>query len=186
MEDIVKVFRKDSLLSVGFNESIIISVGNGDNTYFWQEPWACSEPLSLKFPRIFAMNDNKTAVISDVGVFENGRWTWNFNFPRPFFDWEKKIFEEFMNTINSIIPSQGICDSLIWCLSTNGLFSVTYLCRWVEDQSLGEEKWCIPAEISKWLPPKVGLLLWRAVKDKVASKENLVRRGIFGPGRRSL
>ncbi|KAL4386663.1 hypothetical protein GQ457_09G014120 [Hibiscus cannabinus] len=87
------------------------SVGHGLNSkqffngglYFYQAinpkfnnvGTACDLPLSLKFPRIFALAKKKSGVIADFGVRCGNSWIWNIQLRRILFDWEIPIWNAF-------------------------------------------------------------------------------------------
>lgn len=85
LRDIISVLKEDSLLVVGFKDQLLCGVGNGNNTRFWLDPWANSTPLSIQFPRLFAMSSNKLTLISETGMFVRDRWVWDLPFRRAFF-----------------------------------------------------------------------------------------------------
>ncbi|XP_057419024.1 uncharacterized protein LOC130713256 [Lotus japonicus] len=177
MGDVFNVLIEDDLMSLSFGKSILVSVGDGKHTNFWNDPWTYNEPLRVSFPRIFALCDTRATLLAEVGKFHEGKWQWNLPFRRQFFDWEVAVYEDFVRTINSITPSVGENDSIVWCLNQSGIFNVRDACRWVEEQVF-ESEWQVPNTISKLVPPKVGLFVWQAQKNKIATKDNLRARGI--------
>lgn len=111
-------------------------------------------------------------------MFDCGKWQWKLSYRRRLFDWEVAIHNEFLNCINGIAPSVGNNDSLVWCLNQKGTYSVKEACKWVEEQVF-EKDWQIPNQISKLIPPKIGLFVWQAQSNKIASKKaNLIARGV--------
>lgn len=102
---------------------------------------------------------------------------WDLPFRRPFFDWEIPIYESFVKVTNGCFPSSSSTDKFYWCLDNSGTFSVKSLCIWVEKKVFTVEKWNIPSQLRKMIPPKVGLLVWQASNNKISSKQNLIRRG---------
>ncbi|KAI4971131.1 hypothetical protein ZWY2020_002045 [Hordeum vulgare] len=56
-----------------------VSMGNGSGTQFWLDPWLDGEPLRLRFPRLFAICDDPTALVS-ASALEDG---WHVAFRRP-------------------------------------------------------------------------------------------------------
>jgi hypothetical protein len=51
-------------------------VGNGQNSYFWTDPWIGNRILKDDFERLYSVSNFKEAKISEVGTFVNGRWEW--------------------------------------------------------------------------------------------------------------
>uniref|UniRef100_A0A453NXL1 Reverse transcriptase zinc-binding domain-containing protein n=1 Tax=Aegilops tauschii subsp. strangulata TaxID=200361 RepID=A0A453NXL1_AEGTS len=49
------------------------SVGNGSGTQFWLDPWLDDEPLRMRFPRLFAIRDDPTVLVSAAALDEG----WN-------------------------------------------------------------------------------------------------------------
>lgn len=153
-------------------------MGDGKNIRFWCDPWIGSKPLNIKFPRVFATCSNKTDMIVDVGFIVHGRWVWDLAFRRTFFDWEVPIYNDFLNTINARFPSSGASDSLMWGLNNTGIFSVKSLYQWAEKKAFDATNPETPAKINKAVPPKVNLLFWHACNNKIATKDNLLKRAI--------
>ncbi|XP_071688814.1 uncharacterized protein [Rutidosis leptorrhynchoides] len=52
-------------LQVPFKSSFTKSVGNGDSTSFWNEVWCGSDSFRNNFPRLFRLESNKDALISE-------------------------------------------------------------------------------------------------------------------------
>ncbi|XP_057426328.1 uncharacterized protein LOC130719736 [Lotus japonicus] len=179
--DIINLLMEDSILAKGLTEGLFCGVGDGKNTSFWADPWADFEPLNTKFPRIFALCENKTAMVADMGLFVQGKWIWDVPFRRQFFNWEVEIFQSFNSVINSCFPSVDSPDILFWRFDNSGSFSVKSLCLWAEKKTFGDDVRPIPTQIRRSLPPKVGLLFWQVNLNKVATKDNLLKRGISLP-----
>lgn len=178
VQDIVRILLDEHLLSAGFRDNLLISVGDGRRVNFWKDPWADHEALCTLFPRLFAMCDNKDVRIAEVGSFRGGKWSWSLSFRRDFFAWEEELYKQFCLLINSIIPAHREVDLLVWCLNQNGNFAVKELCYWLEGQLFNTHGWQVPKAIAKLLPPKVSLFLWQALRNKIATRENLQAKGI--------
>lgn len=74
LQDVMRVLMDDHLMSVGFKENLLFSVGDGKRVSFWNDSWASDLTLSNSFPRLYAMSQNKMAKIADVGVFRGSKW----------------------------------------------------------------------------------------------------------------
>nr|XP_043638149.1 uncharacterized protein LOC122609157 [Erigeron canadensis] len=55
---------------------IIRRLGNGNSVSFWRDLWVGNEALSGKFPRLYALELNKQAHVSER--WGNGLWTWSW------------------------------------------------------------------------------------------------------------
>ncbi|PWA76936.1 reverse transcriptase zinc-binding domain-containing protein [Artemisia annua] len=55
----------NNLSSKGFNfkSHCKIRVGNGLRTRFWLDNWVSDQPLCIRFPRIFALENNKSVTV---------------------------------------------------------------------------------------------------------------------------
>lgn len=48
----------------------------------------------------------------------------------------------------------------------------------MEERAFEGEKWAVPSKVRKIIPPKIGLLFWQVCHNKIACKNNLLRRGV--------
>lgn len=70
-------------------------------------------------------------------------------------------------------------DFLIWEGDSKGNFSVKALCALVENKRFAKLDWVLPRAIQKVVRPKVSLFFGKSMENKVAAKENLLKRGLF-------
>lgn len=61
----------------GLRREFIRKVGNGENTLFWEDFWVEGECLKEKFSRLFRINTQNSAKISEMGDWANGGWLWD-------------------------------------------------------------------------------------------------------------
>lgn len=178
-QDILKVLSEDTILAKEFRDQIRCVIGPGRSVRFWLDPWVDSAPLHISFPRMFALSNNKNALISEVGHNQGRKWNWQLEFRRECFGWEKDEEGRFYATVNSYLPSAGR-DVILWIGDHKGLFSVKAICEAMELRLLSPlpGAWNIPKRLRKIIPPKLSLFLWQAVYNKIAVKSNLVERGM--------
>nr|GEX44939.1 RNA-directed DNA polymerase, eukaryota, reverse transcriptase zinc-binding domain protein [Tanacetum cinerariifolium] len=101
----ISILREVHILSLkGFNflSHCKIRVGNGLNTIFWLDNWILDLPLSLRFPRIFALERDKTVLVT----VKRGASSLNASFRRQVRDGVKSHqWSEFLSLIGSFIFS---------------------------------------------------------------------------------
>lgn len=99
---------------------------------------------------------------------------------RSFFDWEVEQHNNFQHFIQFVV-SNDEPDVLFWKGDAMGMFSVKGLCYVLENKGFDEAGWMVPQHIRKMVPAKVTTFMWQLQKNRVATKENLMARGISLP-----
>ncbi|XP_021971852.1 uncharacterized protein LOC110867012 [Helianthus annuus] len=80
-----------------------------------------------------------------------------------------------MGLLSAIVVSFGV-DKQIWNLDNSGLFSVSSIKRFLSTADR-----VLPSRVfswNSWIPKKVGLVAWKAEKDRLPTREALSRRQI--------
>lgn len=54
-----------------------LSLGNGNQTSFWEDEWVNDINLNNSFPRIYALVVKKVDNIGEFGSWNGNEWTWN-------------------------------------------------------------------------------------------------------------
>lgn len=71
-KDLVSIEGRDG--SYWFNEEVARKVRNGAHTKFWDAKWRGG--VRVKYPRLFAMSNQKEATVADIGVFTGSVMDW--------------------------------------------------------------------------------------------------------------
>ena len=66
----------------------------------------------------------------------------------------------------------------MWALQMNGEFTVRELTKMVEEKTLGVGSGVEATIWNKWVPKKVNIFVWRALKGRLLVREELDKRGI--------
>ncbi|GJY86976.1 hypothetical protein Tco_0501002 [Tanacetum coccineum] len=82
-------------------------VGDGKDTLFWLDPWLEDGPFKCKFPRVYALDENKHVSVSD------------------------KLNIGLSACLRRL--TRGKSDTWIWSLEASGLFSVASARRYIDD-----------------------------------------------------
>nr|XP_043618724.1 uncharacterized protein LOC122590597 [Erigeron canadensis] len=147
-------------------------LGNGESTHFWTDIWMGNEAFSSRFPRLYAMETNKQALVSNR--WNNGEWSWL---------WRRNIRDGAEATqlanLTSLIQSIQLIDkanSWTWNVPGNTSFSVHQF-RLCLERALFP---CEPLKTS-WnslVPKKVNIFVWRLLRDRLPSRLNLNLKGL--------
>ncbi|KAL8536827.1 hypothetical protein ACS0TY_012122 [Phlomoides rotata] len=139
-------------------------VGNEESASFWADLWVGDVPLKSKFPRIFNFSLQKNDQISDMGRWVGGEWIW---------EWKWRRYKFYHDRV----------DMWRWKWASNGIYSskVAYeiRSRAGDSNQVGAEEGKVFAKLWKCLAPrKVAIIVWKALKERLATKDNLKKRGI--------
>ncbi|KAJ0527686.1 putative reverse transcriptase zinc-binding domain-containing protein [Helianthus annuus] len=172
-KQIFKIASDLADVGIDFQNSFRGIVGCGHGISFWLDRWVANEPLASKFPRLFAIESNKRAVVSDRVKGAAGfsfQWVRQLNS-----DLEHAEFNQMLGLLFSVVTTNA-ADKWEWSLAGDGLFSVSRLRRQIvlnhESSSVSSFSW------NRWTPLKVNFLMWRLNLDKLPTRMSLVRRGV--------
>ena len=147
-------------------------IGNGEDTRFWEDCWVGDKPLSIQFPRLFALDGDGGCRVADRWDGCGWRWQWQRSFDGG------RTFAEFQSLLG-ILDGVGCTlstDTWVWDLSSDGAFSVSETRRWIDDRVLPvgmlKTRWCV------LVPRKVNIFIWRLLLDRLPTRERLSARGL--------
>ncbi|GKB96689.1 RNA-directed DNA polymerase, eukaryota [Tanacetum coccineum] len=139
-------------------------VRNGSNTRFWLDSWILNTPLSVRFPRIFALE-----TIKDISVAS--KWnasSFDASFRRLVRDEaENHQWLEMILMLDTVILSSSgdrwLCD-----INGDGVFRVKDIRSILDDLILPSSD--IPTRWVKYLPIKINVFAWRARLDRLPTR----------------
>ncbi|KAL4346749.1 hypothetical protein GQ457_17G015740 [Hibiscus cannabinus] len=164
-----------------FQNNLALRVGDGRHIRFWSDIWVCEVPLSVKFPRIFALALNKSGVIVDFGVRRGDSWSWTIHLRRRLFDWEISLWNTFFAMISSFQTSGLGRDWVQWMGSSEGIFSTKAMKALICANSVSQVNW----KKVVWIglaPPKVEAFVWLLLHNRAPVKVELLKRGVRSIG----
>ncbi|GKD28305.1 RNA-directed DNA polymerase, eukaryota, partial [Tanacetum coccineum] len=146
-------------------------IGDGYCTRFWYDNWICDKSLRDRFPRLFALEMEKevsVAVKMGASVADSFR-----RFVRD--GSERHQMLDLISMLESVSLSSAqdrwICD-----LSGDGEFRVKEVRNILDDlflpSQLESTRWV------KYIPIKINVFAWRARRDCLPTRSNLIRRGV--------
>jgi hypothetical protein len=167
-----------------FRQVAVRKVGNGGTTRFWKDVWVTNQSLESLFPRLFGISVQQEALVSDMGSWENGVWSWEFLWRRQFFVWEEALVQQLLTTIELKHLSTND-DSWEWTPAIDEGFSVKSLYVYLDNtlstyvQRNAMETFAFRYIWKSGAPSKVSALAWQVLLDRVPTKDNLHYRGIL-------
>ncbi|CAN1759429.1 Putative ribonuclease H protein At1g65750 [Linum perenne] len=148
---------------------------------FWFDHWARGVRLVSAYPRIAAAAQSRDTLFSDVCYFSD---SWNWSIPLRYqlrggalAEWNSLL--TFLNELPRSTLTEGP-PSIHWPLQTNGLFSVASLRR-----ALGDIRFSgfpnFPSNVIwiSFIPSKITSFCWKVYHKKIATIDNLQRRGFY-------
>ncbi|GJY78973.1 RNA-directed DNA polymerase, eukaryota [Tanacetum coccineum] len=147
-------------------------VGDGNNSRFWLDIWKGDITLRDKFPRIFALEMDKTITVAAkmASLVDS-------SFRRPVRGGIEHVqFNELRSYIDSVTLSNSH-DRWICNMSGDGIFRVKDIRNSIDDLML--PSWLEPTKWVKYVPIKINIFGWRARRDCLPTTANLIRRGVY-------
>ncbi|XP_039012116.1 uncharacterized protein LOC120141253 [Hibiscus syriacus] len=154
--------------------------GNGHSVVFWKDAWLGEDPLKDLFPRLYALSTNKEGKVVEFRDDHDAGWVWDIQFRRNLVDWEIEQWLQLISVLNNTSLSHDEEDRWIWlgngegCFSTNSCIKIFFDSDGIEGNQdfLDRNIWVGIA------PPRVETFLWQVVQQRVAVKEELLKRGV--------
>ncbi|GKB35850.1 RNA-directed DNA polymerase, eukaryota [Tanacetum coccineum] len=161
------------LKSTGFDFMSYYSkrIGGGQSTSFWLETWKGDIPFRDMFPRLFALESAKHICVAD-----KMSGPLNMSFRRPVRGGvEQQEFSELCSILDSVMLSQA-SDRWYCSLSSSGDFCVKEVRTAIDDMALPSHP--EPTRWVKFIPIKINIFVWRARRDCLPTRHNLVHKGV--------
>jgi hypothetical protein len=167
-----------------FVRAVEKKVGRGNNTNFWSETWVGDQPLRDRFPRLYGISTQKEGTIANMGSWVDLQWHWNLEWRRQFFVWEQPLFHQLLHMIEQFQPNQQE-DVWKWRENMEDGFTVKSC------YELLYKIFRAPAATDPFkdfvfsniwrcaAPSKVCAFSWQLLLGRIATKDNLWRRGML-------
>jgi len=156
----------------------VCKVGKGANTSFWKDRWLGDIPLCQRFSRLFDLSSYKSSTVAEMFSlgWEEGGLAWGCR--RRLWDWEEEMIGECCRLLDNFVLQTDVHDRWQWLHDVAGGYTVrgayyilTSQAQHIRDDR-GELVW------HKHVPLNVSILAWRLLRDRLLTRNNLLRRGI--------
>lgn len=160
------------------------SIGNGQSTRFWHNNLISPTPLKLLFPRLFALADNQSSLVSHMGFFSDSSnllWNWRLTTARPIRGRALSEQQQLLAFLQNFQLKPDIADCYCWSLNPDKPFTVASAYKALCSQISIFDKCLIDAIWLKWSPPRVRVFTWKVAHDTLPTRWNILSRGIIYP-----
>ncbi|GJZ15979.1 RNA-directed DNA polymerase, eukaryota, reverse transcriptase zinc-binding domain protein [Tanacetum coccineum] len=150
-------------------------VGNGEDTFFWNDIWLDDMALKHRYPRLYALESSKHVSISDKLSNTSLISSYRRN-PR------RGIEEDQQRSLQARIDCvilAPMLDRWCWTYEASGEFSVNSVRSFIDNSLLPKEDLAI--RWVKLIPIKVNIFAWRVRLDSLLTRLKLSLRGVEIP-----
>ncbi|XP_057425789.1 uncharacterized protein LOC130719168 [Lotus japonicus] len=186
VEVAVLQFTDDTLLMGGSSLQNVLSmkslrreIGCGNTVLFWKNEWCESGLLKICFRRLFHLSTQKNCTLRDMTVWVDGRMHWEFRWRRALSDRERGMVEELRRIGGNIQLMAGVLDTWTWYPETEGRYSVQSAYKLIKAPMIENNDPIFSLLWGLGAPSNTCVFIWRMMLDRLATKANLLRRGVI-------
>ncbi|XP_071727954.1 uncharacterized protein [Rutidosis leptorrhynchoides] len=165
-------------LGLPFRVSFFRVIGDGASTKFWEHIWLGNVPLKNRFSRLAYLD-------SDISVSVKERLSWNRSEYIGIWDWVRALsrraeneLAELSELLKSVRINSSVADSWRWDLCNNGKFTTKFLYDLVAAKVLNSYSSNRETLYNGVVPKKVGVFVWRLLKNRLPALTELDKRGV--------
>jgi hypothetical protein len=158
---------------------VVRKLGNGKSTVFWTTNWIGEAPLSVAFPRLFSLSNQKESNVIDMFEFDGESRHWSFSWCMDLFQWEEDLVTQLRELLESVVLSSDE-DYWSWFPDSEGVFSVKSSYKHLMEElrpnnEMRKEMVVVFDQIlDSPVPFKVIAFLWQLLYDRIPTRCNLV------------
>ncbi|GJZ74676.1 RNA-directed DNA polymerase, eukaryota, reverse transcriptase zinc-binding domain protein [Tanacetum coccineum] len=173
--DIVGEFKKLSIKGIDLISLIIKKVGNGEQSYFWDDVWLGDSKFRDLYLQLYLLESAKNASVASK--FRDSSLTDSFRRqPRSGIE-EEQLLHLLSKASSVMLPNSN--DRWTWSLDSVGIFSVKSARDFIDGLFL--PKATVPTRWVKYIPIKINIFAWRVFLDKLPTRLNVSLRGLDIP-----
>ncbi|GJX02266.1 RNA-directed DNA polymerase, eukaryota, partial [Tanacetum coccineum] len=147
-------------------------LGNGLSTLFWDDVWCDEGKLKNRFPRAYALENNKQITVGQKLAHPSLYHSFRRH-PRG--GLELTQVEELAKVINPVVLTQSP-DSWSWTLNNSGGYTVASSRNMIDSRLL--PKGDLKTRWIRYVPNKVNTFAWKVMTNSLPTRFNISRRGI--------
>lgn len=165
-----------------FWDYLEVRLGNGEASSFWDGWWSGDQALKEVFPRLYQLSLKKEGTVAEMGSWEGGIWRWKLDWRRDLREWEKEGETNLLNFLSNFVLREDLPDRWRWRGRSGDSYTVKEAYKAIKNCNYNIAQSQVPLERfdSLWktrAPHKAQLTAWRLLRDRLPSKDNLLKRG---------
>ncbi|XP_071739224.1 uncharacterized protein [Rutidosis leptorrhynchoides] len=176
--NIIKAGGSIESVGIPFLNSFRRNIGSGKDTSFWLDPWLGDTTLKSRFGRLFKLDSDQNALVSDRvmwnGSFGLGTWQWR----RSPSGRSLNELDELNELLKQVQVTEGRQDSWGWLLSKNGRYETHCMSVLLNSKILVAGTNRFETMKNNLVPKKVEVFIWRTRKRRLPVLTELDKRGI--------
>ncbi|XP_058742452.1 uncharacterized protein LOC131614937 [Vicia villosa] len=171
--------------AAGISKLFHWKLGKGDRIPFWFGRWLGAEPLCAAFPNIFDAVENPKAAVEELGNWTDSVWHWDIHTALILnHGVEHSEIADLEALLAGISLNSATLDKPCWPWDSCGYFSVkSCYAKLLQGQDASpidpSYKSCLNVVWDSLIPQKVKLFGWRLLRNRLATRDQLIRRGIL-------
>ncbi|XP_021971591.1 uncharacterized protein LOC110866755 [Helianthus annuus] len=179
-KNIVQMGKGSNLKFSNVEKRRELQIGCGDKTYFWLDKWAGDFALKDRFPSLFALQMDKFSLVQHRYSITNDQVSWLWGGDTTVTQLElADLWDECKNLIQNVELKKKY-DRWMWKQEDEREeFTIGNLRSELDSMTSIPEtqvlKWL------SWIPKKINCFLWRAVLDRIPTRDALAIRNIQIP-----
>ncbi|GKC13990.1 hypothetical protein Tco_1010772 [Tanacetum coccineum] len=146
-------------------------MGNGSDTFFWEDTWKGELDFKTTFPRIYALESDKNITVADK--ISNSSLEESFR-RSPRSGIEQEQYLKLIASVEDVVLIN--IDRWVWSKEGSGEFSIASVRRLIDDQRMP-----YVSTKTRWVtavPIKVNVHAWKVKIDRLPTRINISRRGM--------
>jgi hypothetical protein len=136
-------------------------------------------PLRVQFPRLFDLAVNKWVTVREMESrgWGNGGGAWEWR--RRLLAWEEETVSECASLLHNVVLQDHILDRWRWILDPINGYSVKGTYTYLTTSGIPSASGMFDDLWNKQIPLKVSVFVWRLLRNRLSTKDNLIRRHII-------
>lgn len=157
-----------------------VCIRDGVKTRFWLDKCLDGQSLAIMFRRLFLLADQKEALVKDMWRHRQNSWGWDIIWRRNGFVWEQELIQQLYLVLENRYIQLSVPDLRVWKYSDTGTYTTKSAYSLLSLEANVQEPKETFLQLSRVrIPSKASYLIWKLLRNRLATKDNLRRRNVI-------